>query len=210
VTGTTVALYPQLIHLYFETRKLNRVMVSYTIKGGNMQSKQALQSTQKNSPSSPLFVEAGKLFEEMKDFSQSVARRAYDFFESRGRELGHELEDWFRAESELLRPVPAEITENNERITVSAEVPGFSANEIKVSVEPEYLVISGRSEQKTEEKAEQMVYSDRRSRQFCRSLELPAQVDPATATATLKDGILELTLAKAAVSKAVNVEVKTV
>jgi len=174
-----------------------------------MQSKQALQGTQKSSPTSPVFIEAGKLFEEMKEFSQSVARRAYDFFESRGRELGHELEDWFRAESELLRPVPAEITENNERFTVRAEVPGFSANEIKVSVEPELIVISGRSEQKTEEKAEQTVYSDRRSRQFCRRLELPAQVDPETATATLRDGILELTLAKAAVSKAVNVEVKT-
>src|SRR5581483_9097828 len=170
-----------------------------------MQSKQELQSTQKNSPSSPIFVEAEKLFEQMKDFSQSVARRAYDFFELRGRELGHELEDWFRAESEMQRPVPVEITENNEQITVRAEVPGVSAHEIKVSVEPEHLIISGRSEQKTEE----TVYSDRRSRQFCRRLALPAQVDPAKVTATLKDGVLELTLAKAAVSEAVNVEVKT-
>ncbi len=110
-----------------------------------MQSKQELQSTQKNSPSIPIFVEAEKLFEQMKDFSQSVARRAYDFFELRGRELGHELEDWFRAESEMLRPVPVEITENNEQITVRAEVPGVSAHEIKVSVEPEHLIISGRS-----------------------------------------------------------------
>lgn len=30
-----------------------------------------------------------------------IARRAYQLFEERGREPGRELEDWFRAESEL-------------------------------------------------------------------------------------------------------------
>lgn len=31
-----------------------------------------------------------------------IARRAYQLFEERGREPGHEWEDWFRAERELL------------------------------------------------------------------------------------------------------------
>ena len=30
-----------------------------------------------------------------------IARRAYQLFEERGREPGHEWEDWFRAEHEL-------------------------------------------------------------------------------------------------------------
>ena len=30
-----------------------------------------------------------------------IARRAYQLFEERGREPGHEWEDWFRAEREL-------------------------------------------------------------------------------------------------------------
>jgi len=29
-----------------------------------------------------------------------IARRAYELFEERGREPGHEWEDWFRAERE--------------------------------------------------------------------------------------------------------------
>jgi Protein of unknown function (DUF2934) len=30
-----------------------------------------------------------------------IARRAFELFEDRGREPGHEWEDWFRAEREL-------------------------------------------------------------------------------------------------------------
>jgi hypothetical protein len=31
----------------------------------------------------------------------AIARRAYGFFEERGREHGHDLDDWLRAEQEL-------------------------------------------------------------------------------------------------------------
>ena len=97
----------------------------------------AIQTTKQQTTASPVFVEAEKLFEQMKEFSQSVARRAYEYFEARGREFGHDLEDWFRAESELMRRVPVEIKEADSQITVRAEVPGFAANEINVSVEPQ-------------------------------------------------------------------------
>ncbi len=32
---------------------------------------------------------------------EQVRARAYEMFEARGRELGHELEDWLRAEQEV-------------------------------------------------------------------------------------------------------------
>jgi HSP20 family protein len=174
-----------------------------------MKSQQAIQTTKQQTPASPIFVEAEKLFEQMKEFSQSIARRAYDFFEARGREFGHDLEDWFRAESELMRRTPVEIKEAENQIIVRAEVPGFTANEIKVSVEPQRLVLSGKSEKTTEEKKELTVLSEFRSNQFCRELRLPAEIDPAKTTAVLKDGVLELVFAKVAEGKAVNVEVKS-
>jgi len=141
-------------------------------------------------------------------FTQSVARRAYEYFEARGREFGHDLEDWFRAESELMRRVPVEIKDADGQITVRAEVPGFAADEIKVSVEPQRLVISGKSEKTTEETKEQTLISEFRSNQFCRELRLPAEVEPDKTTAVLKDGVLELAFPKADGSKAVDVEVK--
>jgi HSP20 family protein len=172
-----------------------------------MKSQQGIQPTKQQPPASPVFVEAEKLFEQMKEFSQSVARRAYEYFEARGREFGHDLEDWFRAESELMRRVPVEVKEVDGQIAVRAEVPGFAANEIKISVEPQRLVISGKSE-KTAEKKEQTLLSEFRSNQFCRELRLPAEVEPDKTTAVLKHGILELAFAKASESKPVSVEVK--
>jgi hypothetical protein len=53
-----------------------------------MATQQAMQTTQQQTPTSPLFVEAEKLFDQVKEFTQSVAGRAYEFFEARGRELG--------------------------------------------------------------------------------------------------------------------------
>jgi len=32
-----------------------------------------------------------------------IRKRAYEFFEARGREPGHDLEDWLRAELEIKR-----------------------------------------------------------------------------------------------------------
>ena len=173
-----------------------------------MKSQQGIQTTKQQAPASPIFVEAEKLFEQMKEFSQSVARRAYEYFEARGREFGHDLEDWFRAEAEMMRRMPVEIKEADGQVTVRAEVPGFTANEIKVSVEPQRLVISGKSEKKTEEKKDETLLSEFRSNQFCRELRLPAEVEPDKTTAALKDGVLELVFAKAAESKPVGVEVK--
>lgn len=169
---------------------------------------QAQQALEKKPTPSPFIVEAEKLFEEMKDFSQSVAKRAYELFEARGREWGHELEDWFRAETEVMRWVPVEVKEADGKLFVRAEVPGFNAADIKVSVEPKQLTISGKHEEQQEENAATRYFSEFRSNQFCRTLPLPVAVDTAKTQAALKDGVLELALDKAPTSQPVNVAVK--
>lgn len=159
----------------------------------------------------PFIVEAEKLFERMKEISQNISHRAYELFESNGV-YTDSFSDWFRAESELLRPLPVEIKETEKQLVVKAEVPGFKAEDIEISVEPHRLIISGKetSEEKKEvEKAEQTILNEFRSRQFFRSFELPAMVEPASAYATLKDGMLELLLNKEEQAKAATkVEVK--
>ena len=73
---------------------------------------------------------------------ESTARRAFEIFDGNGRWLGHELEDWFRAESELLHPVHLEIAETDDNLTVRAEVPGFSTKELNIDVGPRRLTIT--------------------------------------------------------------------
>jgi len=60
-----------------------------------------------------------------------IARRAFEIFESSGGSPGHDLENWFRAESELLQPVSLNTTELYGEYVVRAEVPGFGGRDIR-------------------------------------------------------------------------------
>jgi hypothetical protein len=42
-------------------------------------------------------------------YNQEVRVRAYELFEQRGREHGHDLDDWLQAEAELARPARSQI-----------------------------------------------------------------------------------------------------
>jgi len=154
----------------------------------------------------PLIVEAVTLFNRMEEIQQVIARRAYDLFESRGREDGHAAQDWLRAESELLLPVSIEMTETDSGLRVSATVQGFHEKDIEVSVEPRRLFISGKLEQAIAPDAAGTNYTGRRSEMFFRALDLPVEIDAKKATATLRDGSLEILLPKAAMTESPGAE----
>ena len=42
---------------------------------------------------------------EPRNIEEDIRIRAYELFEARGREEGHDLDDWLRAEEELTRGV---------------------------------------------------------------------------------------------------------
>jgi HSP20 family molecular chaperone IbpA len=84
------------------------------------------------------------VFERIQQFYDSTARRAFEIFENNGRWLGRDLEDWFRAESELLHPIHLEMAESDDNLMVRAEVPGFSTKELEISIEPRRLTILGK------------------------------------------------------------------
>lgn len=148
-------------------------------------------------PTSPVFVEAEKMFDKLAEISDETAQKAFEFFLQRGGELGRELDDWFYAESQVLRPVAIEIKEANGNITVDAAVPGFKPDEIEISVMGDQLIMSGQTEKREEKKDESVVHTDWMSDRFFRQLTLPTAVDADHVKAELKDGILKLTLPKA-------------
>jgi HSP20 family protein len=145
----------------------------------------------------PFFVEAEKMFDRFAQVSKEIGMRAFDFFRARGGEWGRELDDWFKAETELLRYVPVEITEADGMLKVNAAVPGYTPEDIELSVKDNVLMMSGKTEKKEEKKDENLVYSDLRSDRFFRQFTLPSPVDADKAMATLKDGILHIDLPKA-------------
>jgi HSP20 family protein len=68
---------------------------------------------------------------------------------------------------------------------------------LKVSLDPWRLTISGQKETKEEEKKDNVAYQERSSEQLLRVIDLPSEIDSAKARATLKNGLLEITIPKA-------------
>ena len=66
------------------------------------QSATAMQSVKSTAPGRQGPVELLEQFDKVYD---SIARRAYELFKRNGQTAGHELDDWIRAEAELLHPI---------------------------------------------------------------------------------------------------------
>lgn len=168
----------------------------------------SLSSQASSAASTPRFVEAQAIHNRMNELYDAISRRAFELFEGDGRILGRDLDHWFKAEAELLHPAHVQIKESGDSIIVDAEVPGFNANELQLSLEPRRLTISGKKQTSSEEKKGNVVYSERCSNELLRSVELPVEVSVSRATATLNNGVLELTAPKLA-AKAPSIQAKS-
>lgn len=130
--------------------------------------------------------------------------------------LHHEMDDLFDGFFRGLdRPFgshkawPAiDVAEKDDAILVRAEVPGCKADDVDISVYNNTLTISGEKKETREEKDKGYYYCESSYGSFRRDVTLPAEVDTAKVEATCKDGVLNITLPKAARSKAVKVQIK--
>jgi len=156
---------------------------------------------------SPLFPD-GPTFELAQEINDLIARSAYELFESSGFTHGHAREDWLRAESEILLRVPVDVTETETELTVRADVPGFGEKDLEVRIAPRSLCILGRRQETSNQKEGKTVYSERRSKQIFRTLDLPSEIDPDGVYARVSDGLLEIKVSKVGLGENVRVVVR--
>ena len=132
---------------------------------------------------------------------RSLARRD-DLFEDLFREV-------FAAPEPGAGPVEpaAEIAESDGDVIVKLEVPGVAKDQLHVSVTEDEVTVRGETRKETEEKKKNYYRQEIRYGAFQRTVPLPVDVDPAKARADLKDGILKITLPKAAQANARRVDV---
>ena len=149
-------------------------------------------------PTQVKFVEPQTLGERLNKLTEQISRRAYEIFEENGKVFGRDLEDWFKAESEILPPLQLRIKEKEDSLTIEAETPGFSAKDLEVSLDPWRLTISGKKDTKEEQKKGQTTYQEQSTNELLRVIDLPSEIDSTRAIATLKNGLLEIKLPKAA------------
>lgn len=113
------------------------------------------------------------------------------------RALGSALGRTSREDETLAAWVPpVDITEEKDRILITAELPGFQDNEISIQTENGMLTISG--ERKFEKETEGRNYHrvERAYGQFLRSFSLPNNVDREKIKAEFKNGLLKIELPK--------------
>ena len=99
-------------------------------------------------------------------------------------------------------PYGVDIHEDADHIIVEAELPGFTKDQVNITMENQTLTISAqhkenqnRSQSTSGDKAEWLLRERRYSR-FQRSFTLPPTVDAQSVEATLNDGVLTIVLNK--------------
>ncbi len=90
--------------------------------------------------------------------------------------------------------------DTGEQLELNVELPGFAKEDIHIKVQGNYLEISG--SRKTAGPEGYTVHRhERENPQFTRSMTLPIEVDSGLATASIKNGILNLTLPKSVAAR---------
>jgi HSP20 family molecular chaperone IbpA len=136
----------------------------------------------------------------MHDLHLSIVRRAYELFKESGFNSREDLAEWQEAVSNLLEQLPLTVAETDDEFRMSAEVPGYSEEDLEIKVDTNRVLIAGSLELPTECESEkdEAICAARSSKEFVREYVLPAAIDPENVAAELKDGVLEIHLAKCA------------
>ncbi len=143
------------------------------LEGGDYEESAAGETKTQEALPRPEMVTGEAILDLTESIYRSIADHAYEVYEARGREGGHDLEDWLQAELELMRSVPIEIHESSDQLIIRAEMQGFNAEETKVGIQPHRIIIWGKKEDSPEQKAEQAIRVE-----ILQVLELPSEVDP--------------------------------
>ena len=134
-------------------------------------------------------------FQMMRRFTQDMERLFEDFG-------GFSFPNFFRTDFEPFRMdlnngewMPQiEVRQNNGKLTVRADLPGLTRDDVKVEIIDDFLTISGERKEEKEEKREGFYRSERSYGSFYRQIPLPEGAKTEKAAATFHNGVLEITI----------------
>jgi HSP20 family protein len=94
-----------------------------------------------------------------------------------------------------------DVAETDDKITVTAELPGINQEEVDIAIADDVLTLKGEKKEEKEVKEENYHRIERSYGSFQRSVRLPAGVKTDEIKAAYKDGILTITIPKAEEAK---------
>ena len=135
------------------------------------------------------------------DEMQRLMERVFGEFPQRGwmRPWRAEWPAW--AEMPELRMAKVDVIDRDEDVLVRAELPGVEKKDLEISTSDTTVTIKATMRREEKEEKGDYYRCEISRGSFARTVALPAEVESDKAKASLKDGVLELTLPKVAKSK---------
>ncbi|MFG1235596.1 Hsp20/alpha crystallin family protein [Xanthobacter autotrophicus DSM 597] len=102
------------------------------------------------------------------------------------------------SQSEFADTVRVDVSDSGKEVTVTAELPGLTEDDVSVSIVDGELTIRGEKRTDRQSEDDGLIVRERAYGAFERTLPLPVGVDPDAAGATFKNGLLTVVLPKTA------------
>ena len=96
----------------------------------------------------------------------------------------------FQDFTELNQAMPVNMKEEDDRIIITADMPGIRKEDINLKADDSGVEISAEASEEIREENEKYLRKERSSRQYRRKVSWPTQVDPETIKAKYEDGVL--------------------
>lgn len=143
------------------------------------------------------FRDLERTFSAMDEARRRMDRLFDEYYDDRGWLRGALFDD--AGNSFGLRPraawPPVNLFDKQAALVLTAEVPGLSEKDVHIAINQDVLSLSG--ERKPDAPQKYAVHrQERLPVKFSRSFKLPCKIDLEKVTATVKDGILTITLPK--------------
>jgi HSP20 family protein len=142
-------------------------------------------------------------------FKHSLLPSKFDQSLDSLRSVGRELERVEKSFFNLWRDIPfsslpnehftspnIDVLEDDKAIKIIADLPGLEEKDIAIEVDNGVLTLRGERKNEKEEKQDNYWKFERSEGYFYRSLQLPTYIDENNVEATLKNGVLKITIPK--------------
>jgi len=107
-------------------------------------------------------------------------------------------DDFFPVLNTRTSSMPAvNIREDEKRFTLDLAVPGIDKKELKIDINEDVLTISSETKNESEESRDGYKRKEFSYSSFCRSFQIPENINKDKIEANYKDGVLSVTLPKA-------------